>query len=124
MRVERIGDAVLYLADCREVLPTLERVDLLLTDPPYVIKHSDGGGFAAARAFYAGGALDGLCDFDLQEYAPLLRAASDQIVVFGSRDQISDYANWIMLAYGNYDLHFWHKINAIPFTTDKHRLTN
>jgi hypothetical protein len=32
-----IGSATLYLADCREVLPTLERHDLLLTDPPYGI---------------------------------------------------------------------------------------
>ena len=37
MRVERIGDATLYLADCREVLPTLpaETVDMIWTDPPY-----------------------------------------------------------------------------------------
>lgn len=34
-RVERIGDATLYLGDCREVLPTLERVDSVVTDPPY-----------------------------------------------------------------------------------------
>lgn len=27
VRVERIGDATLYLGDCREVLPTLGRVD-------------------------------------------------------------------------------------------------
>ena len=37
MRVERIGDATLYLADCREVLPTLGRVDAVVTDPPYGI---------------------------------------------------------------------------------------
>lgn len=37
MRVERIGDATLYLADCMEVLPTLERVDAVITDPPYGI---------------------------------------------------------------------------------------
>ncbi len=29
-------DAVtIYNADCRDVLPTLDKVDLLLTDPPY-----------------------------------------------------------------------------------------
>lgn len=26
-RMERIGDAVLYLGDCREILPTIGRVD-------------------------------------------------------------------------------------------------
>lgn len=35
-RVE-IGNAVLYLGDCREVLPGLPPVDLILTDPPYGI---------------------------------------------------------------------------------------
>lgn len=30
-----IGDATLYLGDCMEVLPTLERVDAVITDPPY-----------------------------------------------------------------------------------------
>ena len=34
-RVERIGDATLYLGDCREILPTLGRVDAVITDPPY-----------------------------------------------------------------------------------------
>ena len=27
----------IYNADCREVLPTLDKVDLVLTDPPYGI---------------------------------------------------------------------------------------
>lgn len=35
MRIEQIGDATLYLADCREVLPTLGRVDHVISDPPY-----------------------------------------------------------------------------------------
>lgn len=34
-RVEHIGDAVLLLGDCRELLPTFGRVDCLLTSPPY-----------------------------------------------------------------------------------------
>jgi DNA modification methylase len=37
MRVERIGEATLYLGDCREVLPTLGKVDCVVTDPPYGI---------------------------------------------------------------------------------------
>jgi site-specific DNA-methyltransferase (adenine-specific) len=35
-RVE-IGDAVLYLGDCREILPGLPRVECVVTDPPYGI---------------------------------------------------------------------------------------
>ncbi len=39
-----IGDATLYLGDCRDILPTLssESVDLLWTDPPYGHSNHDG----------------------------------------------------------------------------------
>jgi DNA modification methylase len=40
--IERIGDATLYLGDCLEILPTLDKVDAVLTDPPYGIGE-DGG---------------------------------------------------------------------------------
>jgi len=43
-RVEHIGDATLYLGDCREVLPTLGKVDAVVTDPPYGIGARMGGG--------------------------------------------------------------------------------
>ena len=35
MRVETIGDAVLYLGDAREIVPGLGPVDAVVTDPPY-----------------------------------------------------------------------------------------
>jgi site-specific DNA-methyltransferase (adenine-specific) len=34
-RVEIIGDCQLILGDCREILPTLGKVDAVVTDPPY-----------------------------------------------------------------------------------------
>jgi DNA modification methylase len=37
----RIGDATLYLGDCMEILPTLPKVDCVLTDPPYGIDEND-----------------------------------------------------------------------------------
>jgi hypothetical protein len=40
-RVETIGRATLYLGDCREVLPTLGKVDAVVTDPPYGIGKAD-----------------------------------------------------------------------------------
>jgi site-specific DNA-methyltransferase (adenine-specific) len=44
MRIERIGSATLYLADCRDVLPTLSDVDAVVTDPPYGIAYVKGKG--------------------------------------------------------------------------------
>jgi len=34
MKVE-IGNATLYLGDCMDILPTLDKVDAVITDPPY-----------------------------------------------------------------------------------------
>lgn len=36
-RMEVIGDCTLYLGDCMEVMPTLGKVDAVVTDPPYGI---------------------------------------------------------------------------------------
>jgi len=33
----------IYLGDCRDILPTLEKVDLVLTDPPYGVSHKKKG---------------------------------------------------------------------------------
>ena len=42
-RVERLAEGVtLYLGDCREILPTLGKVDAVVTDPPYGIGYSHG----------------------------------------------------------------------------------
>ena len=42
MTVVTIGDATLYLGDCLEILPTLEKVDAVIADPPYGIGEADG----------------------------------------------------------------------------------
>jgi DNA modification methylase len=45
-RIENIADGVtLYLGDCREILPTIGKVDVVVTDPPYGI----GADEAAAK---------------------------------------------------------------------------
>ena len=38
-REETIGAARLILGDCREILPTLPRVDAVVTDPPYGVNY-------------------------------------------------------------------------------------
>ena len=34
-----MDDVTLYLGDCLDILPTLGRVDAVVTDPPYGIAH-------------------------------------------------------------------------------------
>lgn len=42
-RREVFGDAVLYLGDCREILPTLSRDSAIVADPPYGINYRHSG---------------------------------------------------------------------------------
>ena len=52
MKVE-IGDATLYCGDCVEVLPTLPRVDAVITDPPYGINVSTRVNYREKQAWDA-----------------------------------------------------------------------
>ena len=54
-RVETIGRATLCLGDCRDVLPTLPKVDAVVTDPPYGIGFKPKTRSTKAHDAYAGG---------------------------------------------------------------------
>lgn len=41
-RIEQIGDCRLILGDCREILPTLGKVDAVVSDVPYGVNFSSG----------------------------------------------------------------------------------
>ena len=84
-RIETIGDCTLYLGDCREILPTLGRVDAVVTDPPYGIDIGGSGsiggsGYVAAKDY-------GKADWDAQpmsaEQWALIRSCSDKWIVWG-----------------------------------------
>jgi DNA modification methylase len=56
MRKEVIGNAELWLGDCRDILPILPKVDAVITDPPYGIGEAAGknktrGKLAVAKDF-------------------------------------------------------------------------
>lgn len=52
-----IGDAELYLGDCLEILPTLQEVDAVVSDPPYgiALRNGDVDGHRSARSFEVAG---------------------------------------------------------------------
>ena len=52
MKVETIGDAPLYLGDCHEILPTLPKVDAVVTDPPYGLGDRWTGGTWGSDPMY------------------------------------------------------------------------
>lgn len=68
-RTEVIGDATLILGDCREVLPTLPRVDAVVTDPPF------GMGFQSMFRLEAHAEITGDNDGSLLQWACLLEPA-------------------------------------------------
>lgn len=73
-----IGNATLYLADCREILPTLPKVDAVVTDPPYGIK------FAAQPTKYQ--RRNGMVPHTWDEAAPdlsLIIGLCDKVVIWG-----------------------------------------
>jgi len=80
-RREVIGNATLYLGDCLEILPHLEKVDAVITDPPY--------GIGWSKPFIANGnsrAHDGIQN-DVDCSARDLMLAWDgckRAIVFGS----------------------------------------
>ena len=57
-RVETIGDCTLMLGDCRDILPTLGKVDAVLTDPPYGISANKMKLGNGKRKIFRGGDWD------------------------------------------------------------------
>ena len=57
VREERIGAHRLFLGDCRDVLPTLGRVDAVVTDPPYGMAYKSG--FATDQLWSGGREIAG-----------------------------------------------------------------
>lgn len=53
-RIETLADGItLYQGDCREILPTLGKVDAVVTDPPYGLADRWNGGTWGAAPMYA-----------------------------------------------------------------------
>ena len=87
MRVEQIGKATLYLGDCREIAPTLEGVDVVVTDPPY------GIGFPYNSY---DDTLEALADL-VASFVPACRAIAERVVITPGVSNLSIYpkADWV-----------------------------
>lgn len=105
-RTEHIGDATLFLGDCRELLPLLDQVDAVVTDPPYGIGEKMQGGTWGAANKYA--------DFRRWDTAPetdwLLSLCADRqaIVWGGNYFGLPPSRCWLA----------WDKQNAVPTMSD------
>jgi site-specific DNA-methyltransferase (adenine-specific) len=89
MNKETIGTATLYQGDCLEILPTLGKVDAVVTDPPY-----DERTHSRARSLKNGGSdiginFDWLSNFDHVE--AMLQKSSGWVIAFCSLEQLGAY---------------------------------
>ena len=66
-RKEQIGDCTLYLGDCLEVMPTLDKVDAVVTDPPY------GMSFRSNHRAIKHNAIDNDADVGMLQWACCLK---------------------------------------------------
>ena len=81
-----IGDATLYLGDCLQILPTLDKVDAVVTDPPYGIGEARGKN--ASRSKLAVAKDYGVSAWDdrpINEFVPLVKHLSIELVIFGGK---------------------------------------
>ena len=112
MKVE-IGDATLYLGDCMDILPTLEKVDAVITDPPYGIGADKGkkgsipfkGGKSYERAWHPENTWDK--ERPNKEIFDLMIKNSNKAIIWGGNyfaDWLSPQGKWL----------WWDKCQTMP----------
>ena len=94
-----IGDATLFLGDCMAVLPTLGKVDAVITDPPYGI-FACGGKWGKKAELQWGKQAPDISD---------LLAAGDDIVIWGGNYfPLPPSRGWLI----------WYKRDSVPSAAD------
>ena len=87
MRIEKIGDATLYLADCMDVLQTLDKVDVVITDPPYGMKFQSNYRLIKHKKI----ANDDSVDLANEVICWAIENAKHSVYAFGRWDNLYDY---------------------------------
>jgi len=119
-RKEIIGDCTLYLGDCMEVMPLLNKANSILTDPPYELSSAGAG-----KSHF----VMSLNKFDTQGYKDIIEGVDYKRLfvefericdpfhsfVFCSNKQISRLMNETEKRGFATTLLVWHKTNAAPF---------
>lgn len=108
MRIETIGNATLYLGDCREILPNLPKVDAVITDIPYgEVSRSSSG----LRNLDKGEADEETCTISEVMEVLLL---GQSVYVWCGTEQVSDLRCGLVAAGFSTRLGIWEKSNPSP----------
>ncbi len=108
------SSVTIYHGDCRDILPQLPKVDLVLTDPPYEVRAGHGGGVFGERSHLVntGGFTDGGCDY------LFLRGFTDWFC-FCSREQLPMLISEAKQK-ERWNLITWCKPNPVPTCCNKY----
>ena len=101
-RKEVIGSCELYLGDCLEILPTLPRVDAVVTDPPYGIAYKKGSGGKGKHSVRNIEAIGG----DTEPFNPEPFLSAKDVILWGANHFASrlPHGRWIA----------WDKLAGMP----------
>jgi len=118
--VVTIGRATLYCGDCRDILPTLPKVDAVVMDPPYVLSDAGPGDshFGMSLNKFDGEDYKAIVGgFDVPGVFGLLEAICDpfNLFCFCSNKQVSEIMSYHETRGRATTLLVWHKVNAAPF---------
>ena len=114
----------LKLGDCFELMQNVpdNSVDLVVTDPPYLIETSGGGIYKQANIHYANELSemkDGFAESILDEFCRALKKIN--IYIFCSQKQIIPLLDYFVKRKKcNWNLLCWHKSNTVPNCGNKY----
>ena len=102
-----IGDAMLYLGDCMDVLPMLDKVDCVITDPPYGLGEKlSGGSWGATKEHKDVLVWD---DFAPEAAIQSIISSNENCVIWGGNYfGLRPSRGWLI----------WDKANAVPTAAD------
>jgi site-specific DNA-methyltransferase (adenine-specific)/modification methylase len=82
-----IGNATLYLGDCMNILPMLDKVDAVITDPPYGLKRFKKG-FGTTRFKGHGAEKEGLVwdKTPEKEFFDMLLSKGENSIIWGANN--------------------------------------
>lgn len=109
MKVE-IGNATLYLGDCMDIFPTLDKVDAVITDPPYEMSFQSN----YRQEKHMKIANDDTADLARAVIDWAIENTTHSVYAFGRWDNIKDYPKpkslitWVKNNWSMGDLHHEH----------------
>lgn len=114
-----IGDCRLLLGDCHEIMPTLDRVDAIVTDPPYEFETSGGGKMRAERSMLEEIEANGLNKgFD---HRFMTQGLCDSVVTFCHRNQLPILLSFLTAEFPRLELCRWIKTNPMPVANKSYK---